>query len=160
MAGWGLGAFAALLGPHFTYATIRAVETFVVEHYPTAPICSPSHCARYWSSSATTKQCTGMKLKQRCTPKRIILLGTGSSALALLLPCRWRAAYEQLNPETICNQRHLAHALTGCGVYRVADRRLLAAVSRVHPGQWVKVAFNKVHIYLGCSIDSQHRILV
>jgi ubiquinone biosynthesis monooxygenase Coq7 len=28
-----LGAFAALLGPHFTYATIRAVETFVVEHY-------------------------------------------------------------------------------------------------------------------------------
>ena len=33
MAGWGLGAFAALLGPHFTYATIRAVETFVVEHY-------------------------------------------------------------------------------------------------------------------------------
>ena len=33
VAGWGLGAFAALLGPHFTYATIRAVETFVVEHY-------------------------------------------------------------------------------------------------------------------------------
>lgn len=33
VTGWGLGAFAALLGPHFTYATIRAVETFVVEHY-------------------------------------------------------------------------------------------------------------------------------
>ena len=33
VAGWGLGAFAALVGPHFTYATIRAVETFVVEHY-------------------------------------------------------------------------------------------------------------------------------
>jgi ubiquinone biosynthesis monooxygenase Coq7 len=28
-----LGAFAAFLGPRFTYATIRAVETFVVEHY-------------------------------------------------------------------------------------------------------------------------------
>ena len=33
IAGWMLGAFAAFLGPRFTYATIRAVETFVVEHY-------------------------------------------------------------------------------------------------------------------------------
>ena len=32
-AGWSLGAFSALIGAAFTYATVRAVETFVVQHY-------------------------------------------------------------------------------------------------------------------------------
>ena len=32
-AGWTLGAFSALVSDDFTYATIRAVETFVVQHY-------------------------------------------------------------------------------------------------------------------------------
>jgi len=32
-AGWGLGAFAALLGPRTVYRTIAAVETFVEKHY-------------------------------------------------------------------------------------------------------------------------------
>ena len=31
--GWSLGAIAALGPPAFTYATIAAVETFVIEHY-------------------------------------------------------------------------------------------------------------------------------
>ena len=33
LAGWSLGALAAMGGRPFAYATIRAVETFVVEHY-------------------------------------------------------------------------------------------------------------------------------
>lgn len=33
VSGWSLGAIAAMFSPRFTYATIRAVETFVVEHY-------------------------------------------------------------------------------------------------------------------------------
>ena len=33
LAGWSLGAFSVLFGPDFTFATIRAVETFVVQHY-------------------------------------------------------------------------------------------------------------------------------
>ena len=33
LAGWSLGAIAALGGRPFAYTTIQAVETFVVEHY-------------------------------------------------------------------------------------------------------------------------------